>query len=104
MAEILERNVQLYKGEESFVHYLIDLALYLVEYEYDWSQSGTEQPRNTTGGATTTQNKTNPDKNPLVVSIQSNSGSLKPLKRLCPYCGVMVGDVLECPACHNLTR
>lgn len=105
VAEILERNAQLYKGEDSFVHYLIDLALYLLEYEYDWSQSGMEQPRNTTGSATTAHDKTSHDKtHPRVVSIQSNSGSLKPLKRVCPYCGVTVGDVLECPACHNLTR
>lgn len=106
VAEILERNVQLYKGEDTFVHYLIDLALYLLEYEYDWSQSALEQPRNTTGGSTTTTNhdKTPSEKSPRVVSIQSNAGSLKPLKRTCPYCGVMVGDVLECPSCHNLTR
>ncbi len=105
VAEILERNVQLYKGEESFVHYLIDLALYLLEYEYDWSQSGLEQPRNTTGAGTTTHDKPNTNNtNPRVVSIQSNAGSLKPLKRVCPYCGVMVGDMLECPSCHNLTR
>ncbi|MCE5230074.1 hypothetical protein LLG95_10815 [bacterium] len=105
IAEILERNVQLYKGEESFVHYLIDLALYLLEYEYDWSQSGTDPRQNTTGSGNTTGNKTDPEKAaPRVVSIQSNSSSLKPLRRTCPYCGSLVGDALECPSCHNLTR
>lgn len=109
--------MQLYKGEDSFVHYLIDLALYLLEYEYDWSQSGLEQPRNTTGGGVTTgggittgggvttgSGKTDPGKGPRVVSIQSSAGNSKPLRRTCPYCGTVVGDAYECPACHNLTR
>lgn len=42
--EILERNAELFKTDENFVPYLIDLALYLLEYEYDWKESGAERP------------------------------------------------------------
>lgn len=42
--EILERNAELWKGDESFVTYMVELAMYLLEYEYDWSQSGTAPP------------------------------------------------------------
>ena len=106
ISEILERNVQLYKGEESFVNYLVDLALYLLEYEYDWSQSGLQQPRPTTDGdnATPDSLKAAADPPTRVVSIQSSAGGLKPLRRNCPYCGSIVGEALVCPSCRNLTR
>src|SRR4051812_14636442 len=42
--DILERNVSLYREEESFVHYLVELAVYLMEYEYDWSESSASPP------------------------------------------------------------
>jgi hypothetical protein len=42
--EILERNISLYREEEHFATYLIELALYLMEYEYDWAESGAAPP------------------------------------------------------------
>lgn len=39
MQEILERNVALYKEETSFVPYLIELTVYLLEFEYDWDDA-----------------------------------------------------------------
>lgn len=42
--EILERNAQLHRSDENFVPYLVELALYLLEYEYDWTESGAEPP------------------------------------------------------------
>ncbi len=104
ICEILERNVQLYKGEDSFVNYLVDLALYLVEYEYDWSQSELDKPREAAQANSAPEQAELPPR-PRVVSIHSNNnGGLRPLKRNCPYCGNIVGEALVCPSCRNLTR
>jgi hypothetical protein len=111
--------VQLYKDEENFVHYLVDLAVYLLEYEYDWSDSGARPWMKT-------------DKTPEVESEPSRvipSSNITPLpqdslnasnkksnvrgltfesftlnRRLCPYCGSIVGDLVICPSCRNVTR
>ena len=37
--EILERNAELYK-DENFIPYVVELAIYLVEYEYDRDKDG----------------------------------------------------------------
>jgi hypothetical protein len=42
--EILERNAALYREEPHFTTYIVDLALYLLEYEYDWANAGIEPP------------------------------------------------------------
>ena len=34
IVEILSKNVELYKNEPNFTSYIVDLALYLVEYGY----------------------------------------------------------------------
>jgi len=41
---ILERNLELYRDEETFIPYLIDLSIYLLEYEYNWVESETVIP------------------------------------------------------------
>lgn len=107
IVEILERNVSLYKEEEHFVHYLVELALYLLEFEYDWSESGVP-PENLC---------VNPD-SPLPIRHQANEDEIskviqskispgvtnKSQQKACPYCGENVGEMLVCPACRNLTR
>jgi hypothetical protein len=42
--EILERNAQLYRSENHFVSYFIDLAIYLLECEYDWADASLPPP------------------------------------------------------------
>ena len=43
--EILERNAALYRDDEAFLEYLVNLTLYLIEYEYNWAESGCEPPK-----------------------------------------------------------
>lgn len=42
--EILERNATLCRDEPNFIRYVVDLAIYLLEYEYDWKDCGIEPP------------------------------------------------------------
>ena len=38
--EILKKNVDLYKGDPNFTSYIVDLALYLVEFAYNAPDMG----------------------------------------------------------------
>ena len=156
ISEILERNVMLYKAEATFVHYLVDLALYLLEYEYDWESAATGTlppgasatpstgsgtsvlPAHTatpipSGARTTAQiglaappdpaavphspavvsaaasiaPRPDPRRSgdtPRILTVAAHNTNLKPIRRLCPYCGTQVGEALVCPSCRNLTR
>lgn len=42
--EVLERNAELYRDDENLVPYIVELAMYMLEYEYDWSESAAEPP------------------------------------------------------------
>jgi hypothetical protein len=97
--EILERNVALYKDDDAFVHYLVDLAVYLMEYEYDWGESNLPIPeairtRSEAAAAVRDPGGAGP---PPQAAVAKNS-------KICPFCGTSVGDVLICPSCRNLTR
>lgn len=106
--EILERNVKLYRDEDSFVPYLVELAIYLLEYEYNWEESGAAAPINLPSlpdeeepgvgmvdrgdrqifkKITTSANSTGSDRNAL-----------------CPHCGFPTGEGPICHNCKNLTR
>lgn len=112
--EILERNCRLYKDENTFVPYLVELAMYLLEYEYDWSDSGAPPPPKFAE-----QRLADFKKSPITVpktdELQKKSlnmkqistirpRSLTPRNRVCPHCGQAVGDELLCPHCQNMTR
>ncbi|MGB9691212.1 MAG: hypothetical protein ACPL7D_03500 [Candidatus Sumerlaeaceae bacterium] len=51
--EILRRNVNLFKDEDEFVDYIVELALYLVEHRMQTQTEAAESP--------TTQKKMSPD-------------------------------------------
>lgn len=107
--EILERNMSLYRHEDNFHHYLIDLAVYLLEYEYDWSDSG-EPPPNL---------KPRPEDAPLrsaapppatsngkrvSVPLQPGAAQRSRITRECPFCGGEVGESGICTKCRNVAR
>lgn len=117
--EILERNIALYKDEESFVTYLVDLAVYLLEFEYDWTTSEAKPPPKMIGLSDIEAPKL-PDpapKAPLkkedrnkvdgakIYTIITNSiGSKQKTEHFCPTCSTPVGDESVCPKCRNLIR
>lgn len=113
--EILERNCRLYKDENTFVPYLVELAMYLLEYEYDWTDSGAPAPSKFADPRLTDFKKTpitapkssDPLTKPLAGMKQISTirpRSMTPRNRICPHCGQAVGDELLCPHCQNMTR
>jgi hypothetical protein len=108
--DILERNVSLYKDDPSFVHYLAELAIYLMEYEYDWSEVGPHPSNQKTPSLGETSptppeshNAQGAEKGKIVFS-QLNPNRVFLNRKSCPYCGSDVGEALICPVCRNLTR
>ncbi|MBI3735479.1 hypothetical protein HY256_03090 [Candidatus Sumerlaeota bacterium] len=102
--EILERNCRLYKDENTFVPYLVELALYLLEYEYDWGESGAPPPKfpgSADGGRGSSLAPPRPSAKP---GVQIRPAAITPGSRNCPHCGTAIGDELICPSCRNLTR
>lgn len=102
VTDILERNVALYREEDNFVHYLVDLAVYLMEYEYDWSESGATPPK-----CLGHENDTPPPSPAInsrsMMNVLTNEGLLA-ARRTCPYCGGVVGEQIICPTCRNITK
>lgn len=103
--DILERNVSLYREEESFAHYLIELAVYLLEYEYDWAESGAAPPNL----------RPRPEDAPRQTHVNERNGAnivsaIQPSARVetrpeCPFCGTRVEPgKLVCPSCKNMAR
>jgi hypothetical protein len=101
--DILERNVELYKEEDLFVHYLVELAIYLMEYEYNWDGSDVEMPslpERPEGPRPQIAKK----ENKVIVSMLTPTSQRSNLRHFCPFCGTEVGELLICPSCRNLTR
>lgn len=104
--DILERNVALYREEENFVHYLVELAFYLIECEYDWSESKANPTKSGITAAIET---------PIPPDIESHNTSrslprrittesILAARRTCPFCGSVVGEQVTCPSCRNITK
>lgn len=43
--EIMERNIELYRNQQNLAEYVTELAMHLMEYEYDWEQSAAMPPK-----------------------------------------------------------
>lgn len=118
---ILERNVELYREEDSFIPYLMDLSVYLLEYEYDWADSDTEIPEAVRKARAKVKSITQIEDVPNFHRIEDTprtadireglprskhliSGGFAPIAevRLCPSCGGQTTDGDQvCPICRN---
>jgi len=94
--EILKKNVDLYKNEAGFPSYIVDLALYLVEYGY--KREDDPQPALS-------------DKSMGFLSSSSSQKVYKVFRapssgdtsKFCPFCGApLTGDEGKCIQCGNI--
>ena len=105
--EIIERNIELYKDEDSFSSYLVELAIYLLEYEYDWDESDAERPQSL---------PVHPEEGRPVSGVVVKENDTKVYHKIspsiqtkhdleCPHCGAAIKEnTLICPNCRNLAR
>jgi len=101
--DILERNVELYKDEDLFVRYLVELAVYLMEYEYNWEDAAVETP-NLPERPNGHRPQIEKRDNKIIFSMLTPTSQRSQSRHFCPFCGTEVGELLICPSCRNLTR
>ena len=97
ISDILKRNFDLYKDEPNFVDYLVELAIYLIQYQFDPKKE--EAPTNS--------RELEDDIAPAieaegarVVSSLTNMRPRTSNNRMCPICGIMgTGAGQACPGC-----
>ena len=92
--EILQKNVELYKNEPHFTSYLVDLAMYLVEYGYKKEE---EEPVASEKGMDFYTSGT--QKVYKVFRAPPTGETTK----FCPFCGApLIGDPGKCHQCGNV--
>jgi hypothetical protein len=106
--EILERNIKLYKDEDSFITYLVDLAIYLLEYEYNWEESYAQPPEHIEAVATIppkrVADKFTREDGTEIIRLVSRPVERRRELRACTSCGSMIGDESICPQCRNVVQ
>lgn len=106
--EILERNIKLYKDEESFITYLVDLAIYLLEYEYNWEESYAEPPDHiaelNSAPEKRIADKFTREDGTEIIRLISRPVERHREQRACPNCGHTIQDETVCPQCRNIVQ
>jgi hypothetical protein len=93
--EILKKNVDLYKNESNFPSYIVDLALYLVEFGY---KREAEQPVPTEKSI----NHQTGAKSQKVYKV-FRAPSTGDTSKFCPFCGApLTSDKGKCYQCGNV--
>jgi hypothetical protein len=90
IVDILKRNVEIYRNEPQFLGYIVDLALYLVEYKFDRETPAKEEVE-----------EPSPYTRPTVYKVFSHYSAIKKEKH-CHLCGAPMGEDRKCPVCGNV--
>jgi len=115
--EILETNAELYKDDKKLVSYIVELAMYLIEFEYNWNESVAEPPKfistSSLGRSKSAGSKKQAFKAPQFITKKGGVSSYMGVtsknetedKIRCPHCGGEIrADLAKCPHCHNIVH
>lgn len=106
--EILERNIKLYRDEDSFITYLVDLAIYLLEYEYNWEESYATPPDHISAIISDppkrVADKFTREDGTEIIRLISRPVERRRESRVCPNCGTTIQDEVICPQCRNMVQ
>ena len=107
--DILKRNVKLFRDEEEFVQYIVDLALYLVQHRIVPGAEELpqlEQPENPNiERRTESYRRTHEHSEEAYEVLKKHSGKAVPLSaRYCRMCGAPTGGKAICPSCGNMAH
>ncbi|MCX7014198.1 MAG: hypothetical protein NTW86_16880 [Candidatus Sumerlaeota bacterium] len=99
IVEILKRNFELYRNEPNFIEYLIQLAFYLIQFQYDPSLP--DAPRDIEPGPNAippAPTEPGSAEMEIVTSLQATF-SIEHNRAVCPFCGKRVRRGDSCPSC-----
>ena len=104
--DILKRNISLYRDEEEFVQYIVDLAMYLVEHRNYNGNEKSADPRamkaDETGPVKRRRDglqKTNSD---VVNTLKKHATRSDVRPQNCRMCGAPTHGKVMCPNCGNM--
>jgi len=92
--EILKRNVSLFKEEKDFVEYIVDLAMYLIEFHLD---------ENTPLSKEMNLDERLKEETQARYRIFKKFGDTHPRPKNCRFCGAPTEGKTRCPNCNNMT-
>lgn len=101
--DILKRNVSLFKDEEEFVQYIVDLAMYLVEHKMqatealERQQTSDEPVEKRKESYRRTRSRDEETYNAL-----RRHSTRSDTKGHCRMCGAPMGKHITCPNCGNI--
>jgi rubrerythrin len=104
--DILKRNVSLFKDEDEFVQYIVDLATYLVEHRL---QTATGSDANTPEreGQPSIIRRTEPyrtrERDEELLEVLKKHATQPPAHATCRMCGAPCEGQSICPSCGNMT-
>lgn len=104
--DILKRNISLYRDEEEFVQYIVDLAMYLVEHRiYNGSDHGGEgRPRSEdTGPVRRRKDGLVKTDHEVYTQLKKHSTRSDARPALCRMCGAPTHGKVTCPNCGNMS-
>jgi hypothetical protein len=106
LVELLRRNVLQYRDDAEFTQYVIDLALYLVEYRLHQSRE-LDRTRSMITGSPTEVNPAGAAENHKTVqeyqSVLKRHGTPRSQQATCRMCGAPTEGKTICPHCGNMT-
>jgi hypothetical protein len=95
IVDIIERNFDLYRNEPNFIKYLVELTIYLVEFQYDSSRSAEadgDLERDNTPAFSKLSGAS------IIAALQTTFG-VKGRKEVCPFCNAKLKSEKICPGC-----
>lgn len=103
--EILKRNMPVYRDDETFVQYIVDLATYLVEYRINLN----EEMQRIQAASTESQDSRRRSlsktykRDVELLGVLSKHASKPDEKSTCRMCGAPTGGRLVCFHCGSMT-
>lgn len=103
LLDILKRNVNVFKDDEIFTQYMIDLAAFLVEYRNHFARVKAQQAPVTETGEIKRQwlSRTRERDQELERVLSKHASSAGPDAN-CRMCGAPTGGQMTCPHCGNM--
>lgn len=93
IVEILERNFELYKNESDFIAYVVELAIHLIQHQYDPEKvdpETAEEAQDAPGS---------PEQSAKSINSMQSAFAVKQERAHCPFCGTQVAKGVRCPTC-----
>jgi rubrerythrin len=107
LVEALRRNVLQYREDGEFVQYIIDLALYLVEYRLYQGRELEKAKEVVTKASSSTEDllrlSVTRKRDQELQAVLKRHATAKAPNSTCRMCGAPTGGKTVCPHCGNMT-